>query len=113
MTETGWLTFFTFSAEQFRDDKLLTPMKCFGSGCCITFRLSGKPHGCLSEDFQRLHPDKVWSKAVGMRNILVHHYFEIDAEQIWKVVDGPRSMNWVRTAEMVGATGLEPVTSCV
>lgn len=47
----------------------------------------GEAARCLSEEFRRLHPDPVWSKAAGMRHILVHHYFEIDAAQIWKVVE--------------------------
>lgn len=50
-------------------------------------QIIGEAARCLSEEFRRLHPDAVWSKAAGMRHILVHHYFEIDAEQIWKVVE--------------------------
>jgi hypothetical protein len=30
--------------------------------------------------------DRAWSRAAGLRHILVHHKFEIDAEQVWKVV---------------------------
>jgi len=41
----------------------------------------------LSEDFRRQHPDRIWSMAVGMRNILVHHYFDIDHTLVWKVVE--------------------------
>jgi uncharacterized protein with HEPN domain len=26
------------------------------------------------------------NKAIGLRNILIHHYFEIDHELIWQVV---------------------------
>ncbi len=50
-------------------------------------QIVGEVARCLSEEFRRLHPDKAWSKAAGMRNILVHHYFEIDAKQIWRVVE--------------------------
>ena len=36
-------------------------------------------------------PSTVFSRrsgaAAGLRHILVHHYFEIDAEQVWKVVE--------------------------
>ncbi len=47
----------------------------------------GEASRCLSSEFRRRHPDKVWSKAAGMRNILVHHYFEIDADELWKVIE--------------------------
>lgn len=50
-------------------------------------QIVGEAARSLSETFRRLHPDPVWSKATGMRNILVHHYFEIDASQIWSVVE--------------------------
>jgi uncharacterized protein with HEPN domain len=47
----------------------------------------GEAARCLSEEFRLRHPDGVWSKASGMRNILVHHYFEIDHALVWKVVE--------------------------
>jgi uncharacterized protein with HEPN domain len=50
-------------------------------------QLLGEAARSLSADFRRLHPDAVWSKAAGMRHVLVHHYFDIDASQIWKVVE--------------------------
>ncbi len=31
-------------------------------------------------------PDLPWMAIIGMRNILVHRYFEIDAEVVWSVV---------------------------
>ena len=40
----------------------------------------------LSESFRARFPDPVWTKAVGLRNILVHHYFEIDHDLVWQVV---------------------------
>ncbi len=47
----------------------------------------GEAARSLSPGFHELFPDPVWSKAVGLRNILVHHYFEIDEELIWQVVE--------------------------
>lgn len=41
----------------------------------------------LSQEFRERHPDKTWSKAVGLRNILVHHYFDINLKEIWRVVE--------------------------
>jgi uncharacterized protein with HEPN domain len=50
-------------------------------------QIIGEAARCLSTKFRDLHPDEVWSEAAGMRNILVHHYFEIDSERIWRVVE--------------------------
>jgi len=33
------------------------------------------------------YPAIPWGKIIGLRNILVHHYFAIDAKEIWAVVD--------------------------
>lgn len=41
----------------------------------------------LTAGFRAQNPDPVWSKAVGLRNILVHHYFEIDEDLVWQVVE--------------------------
>jgi len=48
-------------------------------------QIVGEAARSLSREFKDRHPDKAWSGAAGMRHILVHHYFEIDAEQVWKV----------------------------
>ena len=41
----------------------------------------------MSDESKRDHPDVPWPKIVGMRNILVHHYFGIDPEAVWQVVE--------------------------
>jgi uncharacterized protein with HEPN domain len=50
-------------------------------------QIIGEAARCLSDEFRQRHPDRVWSMASGMRNILVHHYFEIDQALVWKVVE--------------------------
>jgi uncharacterized protein with HEPN domain len=36
----------------------------------------------LSDDFQARHANIPWADTVGMRNILVHHYFGIDTDAV-------------------------------
>lgn len=40
----------------------------------------------ISEESQKNNPQIPWSKIIGFRNILVHHYFAIDPSEIWQVV---------------------------
>jgi uncharacterized protein with HEPN domain len=37
----------------------------------------------LSDKFSEKHPDLHWYKIVGLRNRIVHGYFEIDKDLIW------------------------------
>ena len=41
----------------------------------------------LSSDFQAEYTNVPWADIIGMRNILVHHYFGIDADAVWAVVE--------------------------
>lgn len=47
----------------------------------------GEASRALSVDFRARHSDIPWSQIIGMRNILVHNYFEIDVEIVWSVVE--------------------------
>lgn len=40
----------------------------------------------VSADFRAANPEIPWAKIVGMRNILVHDYVEIDLDEVWRVV---------------------------
>ncbi|MFA6673526.1 MAG: DUF86 domain-containing protein [Methanoculleus sp.] len=41
----------------------------------------------ISLKFRTANPDIPWSDIVGMRNVLVHHYFGIDRNAVWNVVE--------------------------
>lgn len=46
----------------------------------------GEAASKLSEEFRAGHPELPWRQIVGMRHRLVHDYFGIDLEQIWRTV---------------------------
>ena len=33
------------------------------------------------------HPEIDWKNVKGLRDIIAHHYFEVDAEQIWWIIE--------------------------
>ena len=40
----------------------------------------------VSQESQQRYNKIPWSKIIGFRNILVHHYFAIDGDEIWAVI---------------------------
>ena len=40
----------------------------------------------LTTEFQTTHPDTPWKMVKGMRNYIVHEYFQIDDVVVWGVV---------------------------
>ena len=50
-------------------------------------QLIGEACRAVSAELVRGHPEVPWAKIVGMRNILVHHYFGIDKDAVWEVVE--------------------------
>ncbi len=46
----------------------------------------GEAVKCIPGDIRAQHPQVEWKKMAGLRDILIHQYFGIDAEIIWDVV---------------------------
>lgn len=40
----------------------------------------------ISPEFKNLHPEIIWSDPAGLRDVLIHDYFDVDLEKIWNIV---------------------------
>jgi uncharacterized protein with HEPN domain len=49
--------------------------------------LIGEACRALPNEFQASHAGVPWADIIAMRNLLVHHYFGIDVEAVWLVVE--------------------------
>ena len=55
--------------------------------CVRLFEILGEAANQLSPDFQQAHPDIPFADIIGMRHKLIHHYFEVDLEVLWKAYE--------------------------
>jgi uncharacterized protein with HEPN domain len=46
----------------------------------------GEAANMLTPEFQEAHPETPWKMVKGMRNYIVHEYFQIDSTVVWDVV---------------------------
>lgn len=52
----------------------------------MNFVIIGEMIGKLSKDFIIKNSSVEWHKIKGLRNLVAHNYFGIDAEEIWQIV---------------------------
>lgn len=50
------------------------------------FEIIGEAANKLSADIKDAHPEIDWSKVIAMRNVLIHHYFEVDIDIVWDTI---------------------------
>lgn len=63
--------------ETFREDAFATDAVMWN------FIVLGEAANHIPVSTQRRYPDVQWIRIRGMRNVLVHQYFEIDLETVW------------------------------
>jgi len=56
------------------------------------FSIIGEAGFHIPEDFQEKHPQVPWHEIIGMRNKVIHEYFGLNEEILWKTIqdDLPR-----------------------
>jgi len=67
------------------------------NGLAKTIQDIGEAANNLTHGFRSEHPEIPWRDITDMRNFLVHVYFEIDIEIVWKTAteDLPPLLDWL------------------
>ena len=53
----------------------------------INFVIIGESVQRLSKELKESHNNIPWFKIKGFRNIVVHDYFGVDAEEVWQIIE--------------------------
>jgi uncharacterized protein with HEPN domain len=67
--------------------------------------IMGEACRALSGDFRTEHPDEVWLLAAGLRNVIVHEYFGVDLEVVWRVIEHDLPALKRRVQDILAAEG--------
>ncbi|MEI7619955.1 MAG: HepT-like ribonuclease domain-containing protein [Candidatus Falkowbacteria bacterium] len=46
----------------------------------------GEAANKISSDFKIKHKEIPWRDIIGMRNVLIHEYFDVDEVEVWKTI---------------------------
>jgi uncharacterized protein with HEPN domain len=46
----------------------------------------GEAAARVPEDFRRQHSELPWAEVVGLRNRLIHGYYEVDYDVVWQIL---------------------------
>jgi uncharacterized protein with HEPN domain len=68
------------TAESFAGDRLV------GFAVVRAIQLVGQAARGVSEELQSAHPEIPWREMIGMRNVVVHDYADVDMALVWKTV---------------------------
>lgn len=76
----------TYSANFSNADEFYNETKTFDA-VMMNFVVIGEISNKLSDDFRAAtSPEINWLKVIGLRNIIAHNYFGIDAEEVWQIM---------------------------
>ena len=53
----------------------------------MNFIVLGEEVGKLSDEFKQRNEQVNWEKIYGLRNIIAHHYFGINVDLVWQIVE--------------------------
>jgi uncharacterized protein with HEPN domain len=87
------LTYAEFSNDKMRVDAVLR-----------NIQIMGEAARNISDEIKEMYPEVPWRRIIGLRNIVVHAYFGVDLETIWKIgkenIPDTRPLIWKIMEEM-------------
>ncbi len=66
--------------------KQLKPMRRWFSPCAGLLKLLAKQQVRVTKPTRDTYPQIPWGQVIAMRNSLIHAYFDVDLDQVWKAV---------------------------
>lgn len=54
--------------------------------CIRQLQVIGEACNTISKKLQHTHTEINWPQIIGLRNIVVHEYFAVDAEVVWNII---------------------------
>ncbi len=69
--------------------------------------MMGEAANMLTAEFQESHPETPWKMVKGMRNYIVHEYFQIDSVVVWDVVTNELSTLYTQIEKYLANTDWE------
>lgn len=73
-----------FSENKARQD--LDSDRFFASAIMREFEVLGEAASAISKETRYQFPDIPWKAVIGMRNQLIHAYFDVDLDIIWSTI---------------------------
>jgi len=65
----------SFSEDQKTVDAVIRNLEIIGEACTH-----------IPEDIRERYPEVPWTKVVGLRNVVIHHYFGVDYEAVFETI---------------------------
>lgn len=59
----------------------------------------------ISDDFKKLHPEVPWKKMTGMRDVLIHGYFDVDIDLVYDTAHDQIPKLKKQIAKLLGKVG--------
>ena len=70
-----------------RTRKQLNTDRMFSNAVVRELEVLGEAANNISKKTQKLFPEVPWKQIIGMRNTLIHAYFDVDYDIIWETVN--------------------------